>query len=74
MVVLQKISDYTRCCADTASWDAINCGQNIFFNTTVPPDAQEDDGGIEVVLLERGLMLLRDYDSQRLIDKQTNGL
>ena len=34
MVVLQKFSEHTRCCAYTTSWAATNCGQKIFCNTT----------------------------------------
>ena len=30
LVVLQKFSEHTRCCANTTSWAATNCGQKNF--------------------------------------------
>jgi hypothetical protein len=35
----------------------------------IPPNAQKDDGGLKVTPLERGLMLLQEYDSRKVIDE-----
>jgi len=42
--------------------------------TQIPSDAQQDDGGLEVAPLERGLILFQEYDARRVIAKLRCGL
>jgi hypothetical protein len=41
---------------------------------TIPADAQKDDRRLEVTPLERGFMLLQEYDSLRMMDELADGL
>jgi hypothetical protein len=42
--------------------------------SAIPPDAQEDDGGLAVPPLERGMILLQEYDSGAESDELASGL
>jgi len=41
---------------------------------TIPPDSQKDERWLEVSPLERGFVLLQEYDFQRVIFKLESGL
>jgi hypothetical protein len=40
----------------------------------IPADTQKDDSGLEVPPLERGLVLLQEYDSGSKLDELASGL
>jgi hypothetical protein len=40
----------------------------------IPADAQKDDGRLEVSPFERGLMLIQQYDSKRMLNELTGEL